>query len=121
MRAQVCFLALLSGLRIWRCCELWCRPLAIALIQPLVLEPPCAAGALQKKFKKRRKKKELLKELKIFYMKKTRVGEDMHLSSNFIETDKVEVHWEFPGSLMVKDLVLSLLWLRSQLRCVAWV
>ena len=40
-------------------------------------------------------------------MKKTRVGEDMHLSSNFIETDKVEVHWEFPGSLMVKDLVLS--------------
>ena len=25
MKLQVRFLALLSGLRIWRCCDLWCR------------------------------------------------------------------------------------------------
>ena len=28
----------LSGLRIWCCCELWCRPAAAVLIQPLAWE-----------------------------------------------------------------------------------
>ena len=27
---------------------LWCRPVAIALIQPLAWEPPCAVGAKKK-------------------------------------------------------------------------
>ena len=35
MRTQVRALALLSGLRIWRGCELCCRPAGAAPIQPL--------------------------------------------------------------------------------------
>ena len=57
-------LASLSGLRIWRCQELWCRsrtrlgsriaglwcrPAAVAPIEPLVWEPPYAAGAALKR------------------------------------------------------------------------
>ena len=60
-------LALLSGLRIWRCRELSCRlqthlrscvawllprPAATAPIRPLVWEPPNAAGAALEKTKK---------------------------------------------------------------------
>ena len=37
------FATLLSGLSIWHCCELWCRPAAIAQIGPLAWEPPYAA------------------------------------------------------------------------------
>ena len=52
MRTQVQSLALLSGLRIWHCCELWCRPVATAPIGPLAWEPPYAAGvALEEKKK----------------------------------------------------------------------
>ena len=43
MRLQIPSLASLSGLRIWHCCELWCRPAAAALIQPLAWEIPYAA------------------------------------------------------------------------------
>ena len=63
-RFQVRSLSLFTGLRIWRCCELWCksqtrlgsgvavdlalpwlwrRPAAVALIRPLAWEPPYAA------------------------------------------------------------------------------
>ena len=49
MRAQAQSLALLSGLRIWLCCELWCRLEATALIQPLALEPPYAVDAALKR------------------------------------------------------------------------
>ena len=45
MRLQVQSLALLSGLRIQRCHELWCRPVATAPVRPLAWEPPYAAGA----------------------------------------------------------------------------
>ena len=48
MRTQVQSLALLSGLRIQRCLELWCRLVAAALIQPLAWEPPYALGAALK-------------------------------------------------------------------------
>ena len=48
MMMQVRSLALLSGLRIWCCWELWCRLAAIAPIQPLAWEPPRAAGAALK-------------------------------------------------------------------------
>ena len=65
MRMQVESLALLSGLRIWCCCELgvglrrgsdpellWlCRPVATVSIQPLSWEPPCAAGVALKRQK----------------------------------------------------------------------
>ena len=37
---------------------LWCGPAAIALIQPLALEPPYAVGAALKKKKKKKKKEE---------------------------------------------------------------
>ena len=36
---------------------LWCRPAAIAPIQPLAWDPPCAVGAALKTLKKKRKKK----------------------------------------------------------------
>ena len=57
MRLWVRSLALLSGLGIWYCCELWCgsqmwlqiwcRLVAMALIRPLAWEPsPCFLGNL---------------------------------------------------------------------------
>ena len=65
MRLRVRSLALLSRLRIQRCCVLWCRSAAVALIGPLAWEPPYAVGAALKKKKKRKtKKNELLPEMK---------------------------------------------------------
>ena len=74
MRLPVGSLALLSGLRIWHYCELWCRlqtwldlellwlwcrPAAVAPIRPLACEAPYATGvALQSKKKKKKKKKQ---------------------------------------------------------------
>ena len=53
MRVQVWSLASLSRLRIQRCCELWCRPAAAALIRPLAWELPYATGmAIKRKGKK---------------------------------------------------------------------
>ena len=52
MRTQVQTLALLSGLRIWHCCELWRRLTATALIQPLAWEPLYAMGVALKRQKK---------------------------------------------------------------------
>ena len=49
MRAKVWSLALVSRLKIWHCCELWCRPAATAPIQPLAWESPYAVGAALKK------------------------------------------------------------------------
>ena len=73
MRMQVQSLASVSELRIWHCSELWCRwqtqlgsqvavavckLAAVAPIQPLAWEPPCAAGtALKSKKKKKEKEK----------------------------------------------------------------
>ena len=61
MRLWVQSLALLSGLRIWCCCELWCRlllwlwrrPAAVALVGPLAREPPYATGVALEKTKKK--------------------------------------------------------------------
>ena len=51
MRLQIQSLALLGGLRIWHCHELWCRSqtqpgsqVATAPIRPLAWEPSYAAG-----------------------------------------------------------------------------
>ena len=56
MRIWIWSLALLSRLRIWCCHELlWCGPVAAALIQPLALELPYAAGSAL--FKKKKKEK----------------------------------------------------------------
>ena len=68
MRSQVPSLASLSGLRIWRCCDtghrcgsdlvllwLWCRPEAIAPIQPLAWEPPYALKSKTNKQKAKQK------------------------------------------------------------------
>ena len=38
---------------------LWCRPAATALIRPLAWEPPNAAGAALEKTKKKKRKKEI--------------------------------------------------------------
>ena len=61
---------LISGLRIWLCCELWCgsktrlgSSVAVALaatapIRPLAWEPPYAEDAALEKTKRQKKKKE---------------------------------------------------------------
>ena len=72
MRLRVRSLALLSGLRIRRCYELWCRsqtqlrscvflwlwcrPAAVAPIRSLAWKPPYAAGVAQEIAKKDQKK-----------------------------------------------------------------
>ena len=57
MRTQVQSLALLSELRIWHGCELWCRRAAAAPIQLLAWEPPYAAGEALKRQKDNNQKK----------------------------------------------------------------
>ena len=52
MWRRVPSLASLSGLRIWCCCELRCRPAAAAPTWPLAWERPYATGAALKKIKK---------------------------------------------------------------------
>ena len=53
LRLRVQSLASHSGLRIWRCCELWCRGAAIAPIKPLAWELPYAACAALKQTNKK--------------------------------------------------------------------
>ena len=48
MKLRVRSLALLSGLWIWHCHELWCSLVAIALIRLLAWEPPYAVGVALK-------------------------------------------------------------------------
>ena len=60
MRFQVRSLALLSGIRIRRGRELWCRPAATALIRLLAWEPPHAVGAALEKAKRQKKKKKAI-------------------------------------------------------------
>ena len=50
-------LASLSGLRIRRCCELWCRPIAAAPTGPLAWELPYGTCAALKKIKNLKIKK----------------------------------------------------------------
>ena len=72
MRMQVQSLALLSGLRIWHCHELWCRSqmqlrshvavlwcrlAAAAPIRPLAWEPPYAVGAAREMAKRQKKER----------------------------------------------------------------
>jgi len=74
MRLQVRSLALLSGLRIQCCDELWCRcrcssdlvllwlwdrPAATAPIRPLAWKSPYAAGEALEKTKKEKEKKKI--------------------------------------------------------------
>ena len=54
MRMWVWSLASISGLRIQRCCELWCRLAAVAPIWPLAWEAAYAAVVTLKKKKKKR-------------------------------------------------------------------
>ena len=51
---------------------LWHRPAAMALIRPLVWEPPYAMGAAQEKAKKKKKKKKKQKKKKKKKKKKTK-------------------------------------------------
>ena len=79
MRIRVQSLTLLSGLRIWCCCELWyrlhmllspallwlwCRLAAAAPIRPLAWEPPYVVSVGLKKKKKKKKKDRPYQELK---------------------------------------------------------
>ena len=60
MRFRVRSLALLSGLIIRRCHELWHRVVATALIRPLAWESPYAAAAALEKEKRQKKKKDVV-------------------------------------------------------------
>ena len=57
MRLWVQSLTLLSGLRIWCYCELWCRPAAVTPIGPLPWEPPYAMDAALKRQKEQQQQK----------------------------------------------------------------
>ena len=97
MRLRVRSLVSLSGLRIWRCCELWCRsqmrlrssivwlwcrPAATAPIRDLAWEPPQAVGVALKKRQKTKKKKNLWRE----FWEVHRVGSTRNLSDiNILE------------------------------------
>ena len=70
---------------------LWHRPAAVSPIQPLAWEPPYATGSPEKQ---KKKKKNFPKK---FYFA--------------IRVENLKRLQEFPGSLPVKDLALSLLWL----------
>ena len=59
MRMQVQSLASLRRLGIQRCSELWYRPAAVTLIQPLAWELPYALGAALNSKKKKKKKKKI--------------------------------------------------------------
>ena len=58
MKMWVQSLASLSGLRIWRCHELWCTLAAAAPTEPLAWEFPYTMGAALKKKKERKEKRE---------------------------------------------------------------
>ena len=75
MKLQVRTLALLRGLRIWRCHELWCRPAATALIRPLVWELPFAVGSALKS----KEKKSLNLKTDPHYIQQPRHGNNLHV------------------------------------------
>ena len=60
IRLWVRSLATFSGLKIWHCHELWCRPAATALIRPLPWEPPYARDVALKIQGKKKKVRRLL-------------------------------------------------------------
>ena len=60
MKTRVPSLGSLNGLRIQRCCELWCMLAAVALIGPLAWEPPYATGASTYKTNKHKNKKKCI-------------------------------------------------------------
>ena len=62
VKFRVRSLALLSGLRIWCCYELWRRLVATALIQLLAREPPYASGAALKRQKDKKKQNKKTKK-----------------------------------------------------------
>ena len=80
-------MASISVLRIWCCCELWCRWAAVAPIRPLPWEPPYAAGAaLKKTKKKKRKRKKERKEIMPFAA--TRMDLEIILLSELSQAEK---------------------------------
>ena len=101
MRLRVQSLALLSGLRIRRCRELWCRlqthlgldpvllwlwrrPVATALIGPLAWEPPYATGAAQEMAKRPKKKKR--NQYQYYILENPKYLEDFNFFSSFLVT-----------------------------------
>ena len=62
LRFRVRSLALLTGLGLRRCHELWCRSAAVVPIQPLAWEPPNAMGVALEKTKRKKEKKRKGKE-----------------------------------------------------------
>ena len=80
MSLQVQSLALLSGLRIWHCREIWCRPAAVALIGSLAWEPPYEAGAALKSKKKKNKNKNKKKNQTLIRTHKNTNESQMHIN-----------------------------------------
>ena len=114
MRIQVQSLALLSGLGIWHCHELWRRSqtrlgscVAVAVTEARSCIPICTLslgtstyhGCSPKKGKKKKKKKVIMSN-----HQKNKIA--------CIISKKKKKFQEFPDGLVVKDLALSVLWLQ---------
>ena len=111
MGFQVRSLALLSGLRIQSCRELWRRSAAVAPIGPLAWEPPYATGAVLK----RPGKKKCTKEFGSTRYRAQRTpwkpqqdGQCFNVASPL--TNKKPIFGSPLVVQQVKDLVLSLMW-----------
>jgi len=115
MRTQVLSLALLSGLRIQHCCELWYRlqmwlgsgiavAIAVALIQPFAMELPYAMDVALK-WPKKKKKSLLCSFLVTQHMSKNIFCFSIKLSFNHTQ---VELTWGSCSPPLRKNFWLSL-------------
>ena len=110
MRIWVQSLALISGLRIWRCCELWCRPAATVPIWPLAWELPHALGVVLKRLKKKKTTFSIDRVTGTgFMLRLNKRIEHNIFRSSFQDTG----HWRTKKSDSLRD--------RKQIRWVLWL
>ena len=126
---QVLSLALLSGLRVWCCHELWCRsqiwlgscvlwyrPAAVAPIQPLTWELPYAVGVALKKKKGQTEEREVEmedveggKEVQCHHLEKITLVSVGHISLHFMVYIKRSRNCTTPAVFYVAFLLVSVL------------
>ena len=107
----------------WRRLGLWRRPVATASIRPLAWEPPYATGVAQEIAKKDQKKKKKCKGEKRKKEKKKkrdrkRQKKEVPVMAQWLlnPTRNYEVVGSIPGlAPWIKDLALTLQWVRSLL------
>ena len=126
MRMQIWSMALLNGLRIQCCRELWCRlqtrsdpallwlqcrPVVIALIWPPAWEPPYSTGVAlkSKKKKKKKKKKKLMWKKKKFKNKPNQQDYSVGYLCIFYHRLKISSSISLLGSLLGSRIECHLL------------